>query len=58
MPLVDPLPPVFVQYHSVSQVRPKGMNKGDEGAEFGPTFQVVRGDIWLIDQALTRWGGI
>ena len=49
MPPADPLPPVVVQYQSVSQMRPKGMNNGNEGAEYGPTLQDVRGDIaWLI----------
>ena len=28
-----------------SQMRPKGMNKGNEGSEFAPTFQSVKGDI-------------
>ena len=44
MPPADPLPPVVVQYQSVSQMRPKGMNNGNEGAEFDPTLQSVKGD--------------
>jgi len=43
-PLADPLPPVDVLYQSVSQMRPKGMNNGNGGAEFGPTLQSVKGD--------------
>ena len=45
MPPADPLPPVVVQYQSVSQMRPKGMNNGNEGAEYGPTFQ-IQGEIF------------
>ena len=55
-PLADPLPPVDVLYQSVSQMRPKGMNNGNEGAEFGPTLQNVKGDIVTSDQAFTKWG--
>ena len=57
MPPADPLPPVVVQYQSVSQMRPKGMNNGNEGSEFGPTLQSVKGDIVTSDQAFTKWGG-
>ena len=55
-PLADPLPPVDVLYQSVSQMRPKGMNNGNEGAEFGPTLQSVKGDIVTSDQAFTNGG--
>ena len=56
MPPADPLPPVVVQYQSVSQMRPKGMNNGNEGAEFGPTLQSVKGDI-VKRSSLYKWGG-
>ena len=55
-PPADPLPPVVVQYQSVSQMRPKGMNKGNEGAEFGPTLQSVKGDIHELIGPLLNGG--
>ena len=56
MPPADPLPPVIVQYQSVSQMRPKGMNNGNEGAEFGATLQSVQGDFHELIKPLLNGG--
>ena len=55
-PLADPLPPVDVLYQFVSQMRPKGMNNGNEGSEFGPIFQSIKGGFHELTKPLLDGG--